>query len=201
MSILTVLTQGGWLMIPLLIFSVWGLYLFIERFIYYRKAHGEMENFQKEIDTIIRNGDKEKALQYCYQAKNPVAAVIRSGLKFSNISREAAMERVETAANRSVDRLQKPLSMLATISGIAPLTGFLGTVTGMIQAFMKIQELGGNVNATVLAGGIWEALITTAVGLVIGIFAIMGYNYLKHRLDELISLIEEISQDTLDYLI
>ncbi len=201
MNVLAILTQGGWLMLPLLFFSVWGLYLFLERYLYFRKMRKISVLFHRNLNSLLNGGDKVRALNYCERNDAPAAEVIRYGLKIEGIGREAARERIESAANRVVDRLQKPLGMLATISGIAPLTGFLGTVTGMIQAFMKIQELGGNVNAGVLAGGIWEALITTAVGLVIGIFALIGYNYLKQKLNELISEIEEISQDSLDSLI
>jgi len=89
---------------------------------------------------------------------------------------------------------------MATIAGVAPLTGFLGTVTGMIQAFMRIQELGGNVNATVLAGGIWEALITTAAGLLVGILALLGYNYLVAKVQRFVFELEVSSTNLLEAL-
>ena len=200
MNLINILVQGGWLMLPLVFFSIWGLYIFLERWLVYKRIEKEANVFTFNLKGHLQNRNREEIIQYCSKHELPIARVILNALNIPNLSREMAKERLEVAANREVGVLEKSLGTLGTISGIAPLTGFLGTVTGMIQAFMKIQELGGNVNASVLAGGIWEALITTAVGLVIGIFALIAYNALQQKVRRIISDIEHLAQDTLDSL-
>lgn len=198
MNLVNILFQGGWLMLPLVLFSIWGLYIFLERYFAFKKIDKEFKVFTFKLKGLIQNNDHNELINFCSQNDIPAARVIMNGLKIPNSTREIARERFEVAANREVTILEKPLGALGTISGIAPLTGFLGTVTGMIQAFMKIQELGGNVNAGVLAGGIWEALITTAVGLVIGIFAVIAYNLLHQSAKRIVGDLEQLAQDTLD---
>ncbi|MDX1700165.1 MAG: MotA/TolQ/ExbB proton channel family protein, partial [Melioribacteraceae bacterium] len=109
-------------------------------------------------------------------------------------------ESIENAGRQEIAVLEKGLPVVATIAGIAPLIGFLGTVTGMIQAFMKIQDLQGSANPSDLAGGIWEALITTAVGLAIGISALAFYNYLTSSINKLVLDMEVVSNDVLDII-
>lgn len=144
--------------------------------------------------------DISGAISYCIEEKSPAANIIKSGLKKYHLGHERVKESIENAGRQEVAKLEKGLSMVATISGIAPLLGFLGTVTGMIQAFMRIQDLQGSANPSDLAGGIWEALITTAVGLAIGIVALAFYNYLTTGISKLIRDMEVVSNDVLDII-
>jgi biopolymer transport protein ExbB len=125
---------------------------------------------------------------------------METGIKRHDQSREEIKDSIESAGRAEIYQLEKGYGTLATIAGVAPLTGFLGTVTGMIRAFMRIQELGGNVNATVLAGGIWEALITTAAGLVVGILTLLAYNYLVSKVQRFVFQLEVSSSNLLELL-
>jgi biopolymer transport protein ExbB len=109
-------------------------------------------------------------------------------------------ESIKNAGKKEIFLLEKKMDWLATIAGVAPLLGFLGTVTGMIQAFMQIQSLQGNVNPSVLAGGIWEALVTTAAGLAVGIFAYFFYNFLLSKINRLVFDLEMASRDFIELL-
>jgi biopolymer transport protein ExbB len=134
------------------------------------------------------------------QERTPAANIIRKGLKKSKLGHERVKEAIQNVGKQEIAKLEKGLSVLATISGVAPLLGFLGTVTGMISAFMRIEDLQGAANPSDLAGGIWEALITTAFGLAVGIIALFFYNYFTSAINKLVSDMEIISNDVVDTL-
>ncbi len=200
MSILSMLSKGGWLMIPLFISSVLAVGIIIERYIVIKKSKLNVPAFLVKIRGMLIKEDISGAISYCIEEKSPAANIIKSGLKKYHLGHERVKESIENAGRQEVAKLEKGLSMVATISGIAPLLGFLGTVTGMIQAFMRIQDLQGSANPSDLAGGIWEALITTAVGLAIGIVALAFYNYLTTGISKLIRDMEVVSNDVLDII-
>ena len=200
MSLLSVLAKGGWLMIFIGLFSLIAMGIFIERLMVLRKARINLNAFLIKIRQYISRRDFENALLVCSNTPGPISKVLEKGIKLRGQSREEIKEAIESAGRAEIYQLEKGLAALATIAGVAPLTGFLGTVTGMIQAFMRIQELGGNVNATVLAGGIWEALITTAAGLLIGILTYLAYNYLTTKVKRLVFELEVSSTNLLEML-
>lgn len=200
MSILSMLSKGGWLMIPLFISSVLAVGIIIERYIVIKKSKLNVPAFLVKIRGMLIKEDISGAISYCIEEKSPAANIIKSGLKKYHLGHERVKESIENAGRQEVAKLEKGLSMVATISGIAPLLGFLGTVTGMIQAFMRIQDLQGSANPSDLAGGIWEALITTAVGLAIGIVALAFYNYFTTGISKLIRDMEVVSNDVLDII-
>lgn len=200
MSILSMLFKGGWLMIPLVISSFIAVGIIIERYIVIKKSKLNVPAFLVKIRGMLIKEDISGAISYCIEEKSPAANIIKSGLKKYHLGHERVKESIENAGRQEVAKLEKGLSIVATISGIAPLLGFLGTVTGMIQAFMKIQDLQGSANPSDLAGGIWEALITTAVGLAIGIVALAFYNYLTTGISKLIRDMEVVSNDVLDII-
>lgn len=136
----------------------------------------------------------------CTEEKSPAANIVRKGLKKYKFGHQRVKEAIESAGKQEVSKLEKGLSVLATISGVAPLLGFLGTVTGMISAFMRIEDLQGAANPSDLAGGIWEALLTTAFGLGVGIIAYTFYNYLVSAIGKLVADMEVISNDVVDIL-
>jgi biopolymer transport protein ExbB len=134
------------------------------------------------------------------EENSPVSNIIRKGLKKYRLGHERVEEAIENAGRQEVSKLEKGLPILATVAGIAPLLGFLGTVTGMITAFMTIQDLQGSANPSDLAGGIWEALITTAFGLIVGIPALAFYNYFLNAVKKLVGDMETVANDVVDII-
>jgi biopolymer transport protein ExbB len=200
MSLFSVLAKGGWLMVFIGIFSLIALGIFIERLMVLRKAKINLNAFLIKIRQYLNKQDYENALIVCSNTPGPISNVLEKGIRLRGQSREEIKDAIESAGRAEIYQLEKGFAALATISGVAPLTGFLGTVTGMIQAFMRIQELGGNVNATVLAGGIWEALITTAAGLLVGILTLLAYNFLVTKVQRLVFELEVSSTNLLELL-
>ena len=199
-SLYEIVTKGGILMIPILICSIMVVAVAIERYLAYKKLNINIPQFMMSIRHPLRNGDYLAAINECTVARGPVAVVVRAGLEKAHQGRERIREAMETAGNSQTYHLEKNLGILASLAGITPLIGFLGTVTGMIKAFMKIQQLSGNVNADVLAGGIWEAMVTTAAGLTVGIPAMILYNYFVQRVREFTFHMESTADEVLDMI-
>jgi len=151
-----------------------------------------------KIRGFLKRRDIKGAMDFCIEEKSPLATIIRKGLKKFTFGHERVKEAIETAGKQEINKLEKGISILATISGVAPLLGFLGTVTGMIAAFSKIQDLQDSVSPSDLAGGIWEALLTTAFGLAVGIIALTAYNFLVTSIKKLVMDMEVVSNDVVD---
>ena len=182
MTLLSLAIKGGWVMIFIAICSIIGLWVYIERLLAYRRLAVDTPRMLEQLRSFIGSGSEDEAERRLNESVAPVARVLTAGLRVRTKGREAVKDALEDAGNEQVYLLEERLNILATVAGVAPLLGFLGTVTGMIKAFQQIENLGGNVNATVLAGGIWEAMITTAAGLMVGIPAIVAYNHLTSRI-------------------
>jgi len=200
MNLLSVLFKGGWLMLPIFIASVIAVAIIIDRYIVIRKSKLNAPAFLVKIRSLLKRNDINGAIRYCMEEKSPASNIIRKGLKKHNFGHERVSEAIDNAGKQEINKLEKGLSVLATISGVAPLLGFLGTVTGMISAFMNIESLQGAANPSDLAGGIWEALLTTAFGLAVGIIAFTFYNYLVAAINKLVLDMEVISNDVIDIL-
>jgi len=200
MNLLRILMQGGWLMIPILLVSIIAAAIIIERYIVIRKSKMNIPVFLVKIRGMLKRKDISGAVAYCMEEKSPAANIIRKGLSKYRLGHERVKEAIESTGIQEIAKLERGLSVLATISGIAPLLGFLGTVTGMIQAFMKIQDLQGAANPADLAGGIWEALLTTAFGLAVGIVTLTFYNFLVSRIKKLVLDMGVITNDVIDIL-
>jgi biopolymer transport protein ExbB len=183
---------------PILLCSVIGLTVIIDRYIVLRKAKINIPAFMVRIRGLIKKKDISGAISYCMEEKSPVANIIRKGLKKYRLGHERVKEAIENAGRQEISKLEKGLSVLATVAGIAPLLGFLGTVTGMIQAFMTIEDLAGAANPSDLAGGIWEALTTTAFGLIVGIPALAFYNYFLSAVKKTVGEMETVANDVID---
>ena len=169
MSLLKIIAQGGWLMIPILLFSIAAVVLIVNKYIDLGRYRTKTNHIMYELKALIAGGKKDEAINLCKSTRGAVAIVLNEGLQHSHLDKDGIESYMEAAGTEQIHLMERNMSILATIAGVAPLTGFLGTVTGMISAFMEIERLGGNVNANVLAGGIWEALMTTAAGLAVGI--------------------------------
>ena len=198
MNLFSIFLKGGLIMWPILLCSIIGLAVVIDRYIVIRKAKINVPAFMVRIRGFIKKKDISGAVSYCMEEKSPIANVVRKGLKKYKLGHERVKESIENAGSQEVSKLEKGLPILASVSGIAPLLGFLGTVTGMISAFMRIEDLQGSANPSDLAGGIWEALITTAFGLIVGIPALALYNYFVSAVKKLVGEIEMVANDVVD---
>jgi biopolymer transport protein ExbB len=187
-------------MIPIALCSVIVLAVALERYFTSRRTTINLGRFLNEVRSPIATGDYLLAVSECEKTRGPVPAVVMAGLEKAKFGRERVKEAMETAGNIQAYLLEKNLGALATLAGVAPLIGFLGTVTGMIKAFMKIQQLAGNVNADVLAGGIWEAMVTTAAGLSVGIAAMLFYNYYVQKVRRFVFDMETVSEEVMDLI-
>lgn len=200
MSFFEILTQGGVLMIPLFILSVFAIYVIAERWRTLKNSRMDVNTMLNSIESLLKSGSQHRAIQYCEEFDKPLARILKAGIRRLGRPIRDIEEAIRNAGKKEIYQLEKRMDWLATISGVAPLIGFTGTVTGMIRAFMDIQSLQGNVNPSVLAGGIWEALITTAFGLIVGIIAFGFYNYLLGKITRMIFELENASADFIDLL-
>jgi biopolymer transport protein ExbB len=199
-SFLEVILRGGPVMIPILLLSLVMVFIFVERLLTIRRARIDPTAIMQRIREYIQSGNVNGAQAYCDAQNKPVTRILKHGLE--RLGRPIA--EIEDAVNAQgkfeAFELSKRVSVLASVAGLAPMLGFLGTVTGMITAFQTIQALQGNVNPGVLAGGIWEALITTAAGLVVGIPALFLYNYLLGLIRRIVNDMERTATDFIDLL-
>ncbi|WP_235894681.1 MotA/TolQ/ExbB proton channel family protein [Candidatus Thermokryptus mobilis] len=176
------------------------IYVTIEKILVLKRARANVRDFIASIKGLIRSGNVPEIIDYCNSYNTPISRIFKQGLLKIGLGDERVREAIEMAGRSEVFMLEKRLSILATIAGIAPLLGFLGTVTGMINAFMTIQSLGGIVSPSDLAGGIWEALLTTAYGLIVGIPAYGLYNYFVTKINRLVYEIENATFEFIDIL-
>lgn len=200
MSIFGLLAEGGILMIPLFLLSLLAVYVIAERWRSLNNSQMEIDGFLRTIESMLKDGDRQRALTYCDGIDKPLARILKSGISRLGRPIRDIEDAIRHAGKKEIFHLEKRMNWLATIAGVAPLIGFTGTVTGMIEAFMDIQALQGNVNPSVLAGGIWEALITTATGLIVGIIAYGFYNFLLGKINRMVHELENASADFLDLL-
>lgn len=200
MELFSIFLKGGMIMWFILACSIIGLTVIIDRYIVIRKARINVPAFMVRIRGMLKKKDISGAISYCMEEKSPVANIIRKGLTKYKLGHERVKEAIENAGRQEISKLEKGLAVLASISGIAPLLGFLGTVTGMITAFMTIEDLAGSANPSDLAGGIWEALLTTAFGLMVGIPALAFYNYFLGAVKKLVGDMETVANDVVDII-
>lgn len=200
MSLFDIIQQGGWVMIPILLLSLLAVYLLVERLITLRRARTDPERITERVRDYVQAGDVRGAIAFCEAQDKPITRILKRGLERLGRPIAEIQDAVHAAGKYEAFELEKRTDLLASIAGIAPMIGFFGTVTGMIKAFQEIQNLQGNVNPSVLAGGIWEALITTAAGLVVGIVAFFFYNYLLGRINRMINDMERSATDFVDLL-
>lgn len=200
MSFLDILWQGGFLMLPLFVLSVVAIYVIAERWRKLENSKMDIPAMLNNIESLLKSGSQQRAIQYCEEFDKPLARILKSGISRLGRPIRDIEEAIRNAGKKEIFYLEKRMNWLATIAGVAPLIGFTGTVTGMIRAFMDIQSLQGNVNPSVLAGGIWEALITTATGLIVGIIAYGFYNFLLGKINRMIFELENASADFVDLL-
>ena len=192
MNLWSMAVKGGWIMVVLGVLSVVCFYILFERNYVIRKAGKEDPMFMDKIKDYILGGEIKAAIAYCRSVNTPSA---RMGRPMNDV--QAAIENV---GNIEVAKLEKGLTIMATISGGAPMIGFLGTVTGMVRAFFEMANAGNNIDITLLSGGIYEAMITTVGGLIVGIIAMFAYNYLVTLVDGVVNKMESKTMAFMDLL-
>lgn len=200
MNLWDMAVKGGWIMLVLALLSVVCFYIFFERLAYIRKAGREDPLFMERIRDYIRTGEVKSAINYCRITNTPSARMIEKGI--SRMGRPVAdvQAAIENAGNIEVAKLENGFPVIATVSGGAPMLGFLGTVIGMVRAFWEMANAGNNIDITLLSGGIYEAMITTVGGLIVGIAAMFAYNYLVVRVDKVVGRMEARTMDFMDLL-
>ena len=193
--------KGGWIMVVLALLSGVCFYILFERIYFIKKANKEDPMFMERITDYIHTGEIKAALNYCRSVDTPAARMIEKGISRLGRPINDVQAAIENVGNIEVSKLEKGLPVMATISGGAPMIGFLGTVIGMVRAFYEMANAGsGNVDITLLSGGIYEAMITTVGGLIVGIVAMFAYNYLVVLVDRVVNKMESRTMAFMDLL-
>ncbi len=199
-SFWSLVMAGGPLMIPLLICSIIAIYIFVERLLTINRANVSSDSFMGKIKELVVRGDINGAKILCAQYDTPIARMIQKGVARIGSPLKNIEASIENVGKIEVFRLEKNLSVLATIAGAAPMIGFLGTVIGMVSAFIAIAQEEGSVSPKLLADGIYTAMVTTVAGLIVGIIAYLGYNYLVTRVSKVVHQMEYSSIEFIDLL-
>ena len=199
-SILEMATKGGWLMLVLLALSILAIYIFGKKWWMIRQAGHIDKDFVMDIRDYLHDGKVKSAKTLCTKYDAPVARMIEAGIDRIGKPLSDIQTAIENTGNVEVARLEKGLPYLATIAGGAPMIGFLGTVTGMVQAFFNMSNAGNNIDITLLSSGIYTAMITTVGGLIVGILAYFGYNFLTTKISSLVYSMESATIELMDAL-
>ncbi len=197
------LSKGGVFMIPIALCSIASVVIFVQRLIVLKKAFRELRTKKNALLEAIGNAQYERAYTLCDGSDNALITIVKTALNARKLVREALSEKISDTASRETARLERFFSMLGALASISPLLGLLGTVTGMIQVFGRVAtefNAGGQANPGMLAGGIWEALITTAAGLCVAIPAFLMHRYLVSKLDAFVLELEDASNAILDVI-
>lgn len=181
--------------------SIFSLGVFLERLVFYHKNSAPIDPFLDAISGLIRKKRYQEALERCDEAYGPAVRVIQAAILKRHLPKTELREVVQEVAQMQVPRLEANLPILATVGYICPLLGLLGTVTGMIAAFVSIEQAGGSVPVGEMAKGIWEALITTAAGLVVAIPTYVAYNFLVSRVQTIITDMERSGIEIVQVLV
>lgn len=200
MDFIDLAIKGGPIMIPILLLSVIAVYIFIERFLVIRRAGRLDMTMMDKVKNHIMTGKIDAARALCQSANNPAARMVEKGI--SRIGRPLAdiNTAIENVGNLEIQKMEKGLAWLAATAGGAPMLGFLGTVTGMVKAFYDMATAGNNIDITLLSTGIYQAMVTTVAGLIVGIGAYFGYNLLVSNVGKIVYNMEAITTEFMDML-
>jgi biopolymer transport protein ExbB len=200
LPIIDLVLKGGWIMAIIGLLSVIAFYIFFERFFVIGRASKQDKNFINNIRTYIHDGKLESARALCVTNNSPIGRMIDKGLSRIGKPLNDINAAIETVGKLEVSRLEKNVAGLATIAGAAPMLGFLGTVIGMIRAFYDMSMAGNNINIELLSRGIYQAMITTVGGLVVGVIAYIFYNILVARIQKVVYNLEITASEFMDVL-
>lgn len=199
LSLLDLILKGGYIMIPIGVLSIISIYVLIEKFITIRKAGRVSSDLMKNVKEQIKKGNLEGASSVCKSNPSAVAAVIDKGIARIGKPIKEIESAMEGVGKLEVAKMEKNISILGIIAGIAPMFGFIGTISGVIKIFYNIS-LADNISIGLISGGLYEKMITSAAGLVVGVFSFVSYHYLNIMIDRTIYKIEANSIDFIDVL-
>jgi len=198
---LTMATYGGWIMIVLALMLAGAIYLFIERLVVLHNATKEDKTFMNRIRDYIKEGKIESAIKLCQKEDTPSARMIEKGVTRIGRPMQDVQVAIENVGNLEVSKLEKGLVLMATIAAGAPMLGFLGTVLGMVQTFFNMaQDASGVIEISTLSSGMYQAMVTTVGGLIVGILAMFAYNLLVSRIDRVVRQLESRTMEFMDLL-
>lgn len=200
LSIWEMALKGGPIMIPIALLSIVAIYIFIERYIIIMKASKEDANFMNNIRDFMLSGRLDSALSLCKNNSSPIARMIEKGLNRLGRPLSDIHTAIENVGSLEVAKLEKNLTVVATVAGAAPMLGFLGTVTGMVTAFYDMSMAGNNIDIQLLSSGIYQAMVTTVAGLIVGIMAYLCYNILVARVQKVVFILEARATEFMDLL-
>ena len=200
-SLFSLFTMGGPLMWVLLALSILAIYLIGRKWWVINQASKIDSNFMNDIRDYLNQGKTKSAITLCGKYDNPVARMVETGIRRLGRPMADIQGAIENTGNIEVARLEKGLPILATIAGGAPMIGFLGTVMGMVQAFFNMSKAGNNIDITLLSDGIYTAMLTTVGGLIVGIIAYFGYNWLSSKVSDLVYKMESSTMDFIDIVL
>ena len=200
LSVWSLCLKGGFIMIPLAVLALLSIYVLVERYLAIKAAAKEDDTFMKRIRDYIHEGEIDSARNLCRRTATPYARLIEKGISRIGRPTTDVQAAIENVGNLEIARLEKGFPWLATAASGAPMLGFLGTVIGMVQAFFNMANAGSNVDITLLSGGIYTAMITTVGGLIVGIIAYFGYNFLSAKVSDVIFKMESTTIDFMDLL-
>ena len=198
-TVLSLLEKGGYVMYPILFLFTAALFLFIERYLYIRKTSRIDENFLHNINELLLAGYIQGAITYCKNSKFPIANLLERGLGRLGSPIREIEGAIENKAKLEIYNMEKNLGILSSIARIAPMFGFLGTVTGMIRTFHNIST-SNKIEISTIASGIYEKMVTSASGLIVGIIAYVMYTLLTTMIDRSINKMEIVAMDFIDLL-
>lgn len=199
LSFWELLQKGGIIMIPILILSLLAVYFFFERLIAIKKASREDTNFMNNIKDFIVNMKIDAAKAFCKSTNSPVSRMVEKGIDRIGKPISEIERTIESVGKFEVSKLEKNLKILGIVAGMAPMLGFIGTIMGVIKIFHNIS-LADNISIGLIAGGLYEKLITSASGLIVGVLAYAGYHYLNILLDKVVFKMENNALDFMDLL-
>lgn len=199
-SLWSLVMDGGYIMIPLAVLLLVSIYIFTERYLALRRASRNDDTFMKRIRECVLEGDIENAVVLCRRTDTPYSRLILKGVNRIGRPVNDVLAAIENAGNIEVANLEKGFTWLSTTAAGAPMLGFLGTVAGMIEAFFALTNAGTAANITVLSSGIYQALVTTVAGLIVGIAALFAYNFLVSRVNRIVNSLEAKTMEFMDIL-
>lgn len=199
LTLFSLIMKGGWVMLPIGLLSVFAIYLMIERFITIQRASRVDPGFMANIKALLLDGKTDAALSMCRSTNTPIARLLEKGIKRLGKPVKEIESAVENTGKLEIYKLEKNLSYLGIIAGIAPMFGFVGTISGVIRIFYNIS-LADNISISLIAGGLYEKMITSAAGLLVGIIAHIGFHYLNTMIDRVSFQLESTTVEFIDLI-
>jgi biopolymer transport protein ExbB len=189
-SWLDVIMKGGWIMVPIILLSLISVYIFIEKFIYIRKVTAVESNLVTSIIQELNGGQSGKALTLARNDNTSLGRILESGLDKAGRPMQEVESHMESATNLEITKMEKNTGYLGIIAGVAPMLGFIGTISGVIKIFYNIS-LADNISIGIIAGGLYQKMICSGTGLIVGVLAYTGYHILQMMIDRYTITLQE----------